>query len=281
MDCYATLFVTWLATGNGHLEHLLRKRLRPEVGLQHGGFEFPPARHKETAAIIRDHGLTAAIHLPFYDINTGASDRQIWRRSQDRLLKAVEIASWYEPDHLIGHPEFSSPEHSLVVDSRYAADGGLDGPEERPNDDWLNQSYKAWSEVLANSPARLYLENTSERSPVAIQTLLAELPPRASMCFDLGHWFYAALGKERRNLGPWLDRVAGRLAHLHLHDNNGQSDQHLGIGRAEIDYPAFLVELARCALRPSVTLEAHNTRELDHSLAWLDRLPDREQFFSL
>jgi sugar phosphate isomerase/epimerase len=281
MNCYATLFVTWVAAGNGHLEYLLEKRLKPEVGLQHGGFDFPPARHKETAAVIRDHGLTSAVHLPFYGIHPGAADRETRRRGRDRLLKAVEIAGWYEPDHLIGHPEFSSPEDSLAADSRAAPDGGLDDSEQRPNDDWLNRSYQAWNEVLANSPALLYLENTADQSPAAIQALLAELPARASMCFDLGHWFYAAEGRERRNLGPWLDRIAGRVAHLHLHDNDGRSDQHLGIGQAEIDYPGFLEEMARRDLTLTVTLEAHNTRELGHSLAWLEALPDRERYFAI
>lgn len=282
MNCYATLFVSWLEAGNGHLEYLLEKRLKPEIGLQHGGFDFSPAQHQAAAAVIRDHGLARAVHLPFYDIETGSSDRRRWRRSQDLLLRAVEIASWYEPDHLIGHPEFSSVTDSQAVDRRLWPDDGLDAPRNRPNDDWLNQSYKAWNEVLRHSPARLYLENTADQSPVALQTLLAELPERASMCFDLGHWHYAAGGSEKHNLAGWMDRMAaGRLGHLHLHDNDGGSDQHLGIGRADIDFPEFLAQLARHGLRPTVTLEAHRTAELDHSLAWLDQLADRDRYFQI
>ncbi len=261
MDCYATLFVNWFIKDNGHFEHLLERRLKPEVGLQHGGFDLSASQHRETAAIIRDHGLGCAIHLPFYGVSTGDPDPRRWRRSQDLLLRALEIAAWYEPDHLIGHPDF--------VPATDARAGAIDLPDER----WLEQSARAWGEVLAASPARLYLENTMDQSPAALLALLERLPERAALCFDVGHWFSAAGGARKRNLREWLDQIAGRLGHLHLHDNDGRDDQHLGIGRGGIDFGEFLDELDRRRLRPTFTLEAHTVAQLDSSLAWLGALP--------
>ena len=49
----------------------------------------------------------------------------------------------------------------------------------------------------------------------------------------------------------------------------------------DIDFSDFLGQLARHDLRPTVTLEAHRTAELDHSLAWLDQLSDRVRYFQI
>lgn len=268
MKRYATLFVKWLITGNGHLEFLLEKRLPPEVGLQHGGFDYSAAKHKATAARIRDHGLASSVHLPFYDVTAGSADKKAWAKSRDILLRAVEIADWYGADHLIGHPEFFPPDDSL------AAQGFKEkGAADRPSEIWLERSVRAWGEVLRNTPARLYLENTNDQTPEAIVALLEHLPDQAAMCFDIGHWFMAADGIRLNNLPQWLTAVSPRLGHLHLHDNHGQVDEHLGVGQGRISYGQFLDLLAEHKLRPSHTLEAHSTIQLSHSLKWLEALP--------
>lgn len=269
MNCYATLFCDWVLSDNGHLEYLFRKKLKPEVGLQHGGFKMSPARHKEVSAMIRDQGLTCAIHLPFFGVQPGVADPDKWSKSRDTLLRALEIAAWYEPDHFIGHPEYD-----VQFDSRTAAEGRR-APDSggSPGERWLEQSVRIWSEILALTPARLYLENTWDESPQAILSLLELLPEQAAMCFDLGHWFSVAGGARLGNLPHWLNRLAGRLGHLHLHDNHGREDQHLGIGRGEINFTEFLDLLKSLGLRPTLTLEAHSVDNLNQSLAWLENLP--------
>lgn len=269
MNCYATLFANWIAADNGHLEYLLKKRLKPEVGLQHGGFSLPPARHKETAAMIRDQGLACAIHLPFFGVQPGVGLDELWRNSRETLMRAMEIVAWYEPDHLIGHPEYYAKYDSRAAEAKQPSPDSADVPGER----WLERSAQIWGELLKLNPARLYLENTNDESPRAILSLLERLPDQAAMCFDLGHWFSAAGGSIRRNLPQWVELVAARLGHLHLHDNHGCEDLHLGIGRGDIDFREFLALLKAQGLRPTLTLEAHTIENLNQSLAWLESLP--------
>ena len=124
--------------------------------------------------------------------------------------------------------------------------------------------------MLELCPGRLFLENTADQSPVPIINLLKLLPSeRAAMCFDVGHWYYAAEGHRHLNIVAWLDIVEKHLGHLHLHDNDGHADQHLGLGRGGINFEFFMHELNRRNLTPTATLEAHNQVELDYSLAWL------------
>lgn len=56
--------------------------------------------------------------------------------------------------------------------------------------------------------------------------------------FDVGHSFVTQHDVAREV------HIAGeRLHHLHLHDNNGQRDQHACIGDGKIDYPSFVKAL--------------------------------------
>lgn len=272
MQCYATLFVSWLIADNGYFEELLRRGLWPEVGLQHGGFDLPPAWHRETAARIKDQGLRCSIHLPFDGVRTGTADAKRWRLSQDILMRALDLAAIYEPDHLIGHPEFR-PGLDSLTSVQAASDLPSAEAKNIPSEQWLERSAQAWAEVLEASPARLYLENTSDLSPEALTALVDRLPPRAALCLDLGHWHYAADGCRRRDLDSWIAAFAPRLAHLHLHDNDGGSDQHRGIGFGGIDYGEVLRLLKADGLRPTFTLEAHRLADLEQSLSWLGHLP--------
>jgi len=89
------------------------------------------------------------------------------------------------------------------------------------------------------------------------------------MCFDIGHWFSAADGSRLKNLPRWIAEAAPRLEHLHLHDNHGCDDEHLGMGRGLIDFDEFFALLEAHNLRPGRTLEAHSPDSLDASLQWL------------
>lgn len=267
---YATLFITWLAQNNGYFQHLLQKRVNPEIGLEYGGFDLALSRHRETAAIIKDHGLRASIHLPYSGIRPGADDKQRRESGRDLLLRALEISAIYEPDHLIGHPEFRPG-----IDSVASIKGGGPGNSislNAPNPMWLEASSEIWGEALKHTEARLYLENTSDKSPAALMALLGTLPPQAAMCFDIGHWFCAADGKILNNLAWWMEQAAPRLAHLHLHDNHGyhNMDEHLGMGRGLINFQSFNELLILHNLKPTYTLEAHNADNLDASLNWLN-----------
>ncbi|UQZ88551.1 sugar phosphate isomerase/epimerase [Deltaproteobacteria bacterium Smac51] len=272
MNSYATLLIKWLPAERAHLDYMMEKKLFPEVGMEHGGLDYPPEGHRELASSLKDHGLRAAVHLPFFGLVPGSADEKLWRRSLDRLLRAAEIASWYGADHLIGHPEFSP-----------LADGERLEDNNKPSERWLERSVLAWEKVLGATDARLYLENTDDQTPEAILSLLTHLPERAGMCFDVGHWYFAAHGRYRRNLADWLEPMAAsrRLGHLHLHDNDGDADRHWGLGQGGIDFHAFFDLMKTYGHRPTFTLEAHRLESLKQSQAWLENDPRGIEFVSV
>lgn len=268
MRYYVNLPISWIYNDGEWAEFFARRGLNPELGFDELSLGLPLRWHKENASRLKDSGLLCAVHLPFFGPPLGQPDAQARRYGVDILKKAAEVAGIYEAGHLIGHPSFFA--HTDANEAG-VADGDI-GP--RPSERWLENSVQGWEEVLALSEARLYLENTHDIGPEAVLSLLNALArgdynAQIGMCFDLGHWFSFAQGCDRYNLHDWLDKISPYLSHLHLHDNNGRSDQHWGLGRGNIPLHDFFTWLAAQALTPGFTLEPHDVEALECSLGWL------------
>jgi sugar phosphate isomerase/epimerase len=81
-------------------------------------------------------------------------------------------------------------------------------------------------------------------------------------CFDTGH-FNAF---SHAPLILWMKELGKYLGHLHLHDNHGQSDEHLPVGCGTFPFTELFDNLQSFAARPTITLEAHNETDLWQSL---------------
>jgi sugar phosphate isomerase/epimerase len=59
--------------------------------------------------------------------------------------------------------------------------------------------------------------------------------------------------------------LGGRLIEVHLHDNNGEEDQHLPPGDGKFDFTGFFRHLLTQRLSPLYTLEVHQEEDLPRS----------------
>lgn len=102
-----------------------------------------------------------------------------------------------------------------------------------------------WPEIVriadyaAQRNVRLALENLQD-TVWALDRVLEEVgddPKRTNLgiCVDIGH---AQLSEDagRDPVTNYLERYAGQLTHLHLHDNRGKMDEHLLPGEGVVDW---------------------------------------------
>lgn len=248
-------------------ERQLARRVPPELGLDPVLLDATGTDwHRETARRVRDAGLPCTLHLPFFDLQPGSADARVRAASRDRLREAMDAAAIYAPERLVGHAAYN---RFLYI---------------RSFNEWAARAADTWAEVLASWPGHppLCLENTHETDPAtvagAVAALRERLPEaergRVGICFDVGHWFSFAGGKEAENLDAWLDALAPYLLHLHLHDNDGSFDQHLGPGQGEIPFDALFAGLAARGLRPTATFEPHTPAAFEAALAFVAGRPD-------
>ncbi|MDR1082027.1 MAG: sugar phosphate isomerase/epimerase [Deltaproteobacteria bacterium] len=272
MRIFATLYLASVMSRDRHFALLKRLGYLPELYFNAGWDAIDPGVHKEIAAVVNGELGGCGIHLPYRDVLPGTPDscgREILKRS-------AEAASTYSPVHLVGHACFRPLKDSEAAPSRHMTmgPGDLEGPLARPSEEWLENSLASWEGVLGETGGKLFLENTADRSPLAIRRLLDLMDPgRAGMCLDVGHWHHSGMGAGWRNLGTWLDLAGVRIGHLHLHDNDGTADQHLALGEGLIDYPEVWRLLAERGLDPSATLENHLPERLEASAGYLASHP--------
>lgn len=272
MRYYVNLPITWIHDDGKWLEFFREFRLNPELGFDRFSMGLSASWHRDNAARIKDYGLYCVAHLPFFGPLLGHKDAAARKEGVEVLKRATDIANIYEAGHLVGHPSFFA--HS-DADAARAVTGDIGA---RPSNGWLDNSLKCWQEVLAVTDALVYFENTHDTGPEAILELLYALSrgdyyAQIGMCFDLGHWYSFAQGCDRNNLGEWLDKISPCLSHLHLHDNVGHGDQHLGLGQGDVPLEMFFRSLVERRLSPTFTLEPHDLNSLKHSLAWLESHP--------
>ncbi|MDR2422552.1 MAG: sugar phosphate isomerase/epimerase [Deltaproteobacteria bacterium] len=270
---YATLFLRAIDPAGESFNLLKRLGLLPEINFESGWTAFSYKRHRELAQIVLDHFPGAAVHLPYGGLDFGRGEG--FAVKKDKILKAVETANLYRPHHFIAHPSFKSLTDSVLGPKKYPGfkRDNLSSLSQSPGQSWLERSVSVWSAVLGSSQASLCLENTHEHSPEPILALLDRLEDRAGFCLDFGHWFHYAMGRHWDNLDFWLDKAASKLRHAHVHDNNGEGDQHRALGQGLIDYDKVRELLAERDLRPNVTIENHLAQDLLESYNVLAQTP--------
>lgn len=232
-----------------HLEYAIANRINPEIylpaeSLDHLVWE-ELAAHAQT---LHNAGLATTIHSPFMDLNPGALDTTIREATRRRIQQVMQAAALLKPRVIVVHPGF---------DELHYGDNRLT---------WLKNSIDFWREFVPQARELgtiLAVENIFEREPSTIKALLEAIDdPCFRHCFDIGHWNMFTTG----TLEEWFAELGPYIAESHIHDNHGQSDEHLPVGEGAIDFAAFFPLLQRYAPDAVWTIEAHSAERLQRAL---------------
>jgi sugar phosphate isomerase/epimerase len=116
----------------------------------------------------------------------------------------------------------------------------------------LRRSLDELRPAVASTGTRIALENGSMATAAA---WLAEYEPEMlGLCYDSGHGNLVADGLDM------LDRLRDRLICVHLHDNDGTSDQHNLIFSGTVNWERLAGILARSSYRKPVSSESNMAR---------------------
>jgi sugar phosphate isomerase/epimerase len=114
---------------------------------------------------------------------------------------------------------------------------------------------------------RLMVENVGGPFGTAAELApIFEAVPEAGFHLDIGHANLARGHGQGSALSELLEAFAGRLAHVHVHDNYGDSDRHLPPGAGAIDWDDAARQLRATGYDGTVTVEVF-ARPLELRLA--------------
>lgn len=166
--------------------------------------------------ILDSTGLSATVHAPYSDLNLASLNYPIWRESIRQICICIHHAADLT-DKVTVHPGFVSPVGRLVPEKvwemqktalveigRYAEDCG----------------------VLACVENMISIDAFLCRYPEELLGLTEGIPG-IGITFDVGH-------ANTNGLVDSFLNYLGEVDHMHIHDNHGESDEHLALGDGTI-----------------------------------------------
>jgi sugar phosphate isomerase/epimerase len=129
----------------------------------------------------------------------------------------------------------------------------------------VRKSLDALQAYAENMGVKIALENLDKRNFLHIQKLFSEYGPDfLGFCYDSGH------GNLYDKAFTDLESVKDRLISIHLHDNDGLSDQHKPLFSGTVDWKGLAAVMARSAYDKCVSMELMTANaEFDSQEAFL------------
>jgi len=188
-----------------------------------------------------------AMHGPFGDLCPGSFDPMVRSVARNRFDLAVRIASRLNATHVILH-------HGYVPGTS------------RPSG-WLSRCTPFWQDFLDSVPSGItvHVENLLERDPDLLSEVVHAVGrDNLDICLDIGH----AHCNSKYGVTKWIERLGRQIGYVHLHDNHGESDEHLGLGDGSIPMVEVCKALQEYAPEAVWALEP-KVPQIGTSIAWL------------
>lgn len=184
-------------------------------------------------------------HGPFRNLNHLSKNSEVRDDALSHYNRFYDLVKEFGATHVVFHSSYV--------------------PGDLCDEEWLQRSTVFWEEFLQDkdSSIEIHIENVYEPSYLALGTLIDRIDKEhVKICLDMGHAnMSSALPVEK-----WIEGLAHRIGSVHMHNNDGTGDQHLGLANGTISMKHSLDLLNELAPNAVWVLE---TREKEASIQWL------------
>ena len=186
-----------------------------------------------------------AIHGPFLGMEFAHLDHLIRGAVQRRLDMLFDVAVKLQARRIVLHSGYTVEMELFNL-----------------QDQWLKANVAFWQcemQRWADAGVFIVLENDIEKTPdLLIRLVDAVNSPFLGLCMDIGHQHLFS----EVDAVEWARRMAQRLVHVHLHDNDRTGDKHWSLGRGTIDFERFYAALLRHVPQATIALEVQDRAEV-------------------
>lgn len=144
-------------------------------------------------------------------------------------------------------------------------------PKTYPREVWIQNTFDFWIDFLTDKPypGLIHLENVYEDEPHGLSELVDRVNQEfddnlLTICLDIGH----VNANSSKNFNEWIVSLGERIKYVHIHNNNGELDNHWGLAKGTIDIAQVLELLQTHSPDATWTIETP-VAELESSLLWL------------
>jgi len=240
---------------NKMTEHLIKAETAYIEIIDDGFHTLNKQRALALKNIGKSYGLKYSVHAPFADINIASPSKPMLKAVLTRLEKSISYASDLNAYVWVFHPGLKTG-----VSMFY------------PGMDWLQnlKSVRLLLKIASDYGVKIVIENVPEPYPFLMKSVedfakfYEEIIEDVGLVFDVGH----------ANLNGQIERFlkvfADKIVHMHVHDNFGKSDQHLGIGYGNIDWKNVADLLRQISYDKVIIIES--VEHIDESMRKLKQL---------
>ena len=216
---------------------------------------------KRIAALVRDSGLKVPAITSF---NGTAQWHFTHPNPKVRLATVRHVKECVD---LAG--EFDSPLVEIVTGTPM-----IEGVDQKDAWAWLRQDLGECADYAKSSGKAIGLEpepgNVISTTDLAAQMIREVKSPGLKFLIDVGH-----LNVVKENIPESIRKTKGKLAHIHVHDNDSTKDQHLIPGEGNIDFKAIFAVLKEIGYNGYISAELEGAEGDDSAIAaksFLDKM---------
>lgn len=204
---------------------------------------------EKAQTMLRDFQGQVALAVPWSNLNLASVDPDIAQLSQQKYLKAIEVAKAFQIRYLILDSQWS-PVYAAAQTTKQ----------------WLSKMTDFWEETigtyLADSHLTILIENFMEPTPESLIKLMSRVnSPQFRVCFDTGH---ANIFSQCAPV-DWLHDLGAYATYIHAHNNNGAVDSHDAFDKGNIDMDSFLNHIALLPQKFHVSINTNSIEALESS----------------
>jgi sugar phosphate isomerase/epimerase len=192
--------------------------------------------------IAKSRGIQYTVHAPFADINIASPSKPVLTASVRRLKESMVYANALNAKLWVFHPG-----NKTGISMFY------------PGEDW-KQNCKTISKLHKTSEEfglNIAVENLPEKygflmkQPKDFQKFYKETSLNdVGIVLDVGH------ANLEGQIEEFLRKLPDKIVHIHVSDNMGEHDQHLGIGYGKINWQRFAENLREIAYDKTIIIES-------------------------
>lgn len=239
-----------------HIQNILSGVTVKHVELTDEGLHaLTKNRIKKLKEIANSYDLDFVVHAPWAGINIATISPVLRRAVLKRLRQSLVLAGELDCRLWLFHPGFRS---------------GLD--RFYPKKDWqLNlDSVKNLLTLAKQEEVTIAIENMPEPFPA----LMKSVDDFHSFFHDLNTEIGIVLDVAHTNLNnqiiDFIEQFSEKIIHMHLSDNQGARDQHLGIGYGKLDWQSFAKAVKEAQYDKLLMIES--TDHPQESIQFLNKL---------
>ena len=227
------------------------------------GFDYvelaldPPCAHwkairsmeKELTAALARLRLDIVCHLPTF-VYTADLCPAIRTASLNEMIHSLDTAAGLCAKKAVLHPSMISGLGPFVMETARAL---------------ALESLHLIAEKAASLDITLCLENMFPRylscfEPNHFKDIF-KVFPSLKMCLDTGHANIDDPGQKK--LFKFLRKFPDKISHIHMSDNHGKKDNHLGVGQGAIDFKKLVKQMTDAGFDGTITLEVFSENPQD------------------